>query len=70
MGVESVSVAETLSHADTLEVSGNFLIGVQLPALEYMEGKKHTSYRNYSTKVYKQNLVQHLNYSERLHQLK
>ena len=53
--VESVSVAETLSHADTLEVSCHSPTKALLPALESMESKRHTSYRSYSTNVYRQN---------------
>ena len=44
MGVESVSVAEALSHADTLEISCHspIITRVLLPALESMESKRHT----------------------------
>ena len=38
-GVESVSVAEALSHADTLEISCHSHTRVVLPALESMESK-------------------------------
>ena len=55
MGVESVSVMEVLSHADTLEISSNSPTRVLLPALESMESKRHTSYWSYSTNVYIQN---------------
>ena len=55
MGVESVSVAGVLSHADTLEISCHSPTRVLLPALEFMESKRHTSYRSYSTNVYIQN---------------
>ena len=55
MSVESVSVAEALSHADTLEISWHSPTRELLPALESMERKRHTSYRNYSTNVYIQN---------------
>ena len=55
MGVESVSVEEALSHADTLEISCHFPTRVLLPGLESMESKRHTSYRSYSTNVYIQN---------------
>ena len=51
MSVESVSVTEALSHADTLEISHS-RTRVVLPALESMESKKDTSY---STNVYIQN---------------
>ena len=47
MGVESVSVAEALSHADTFEISCHSPTRVLLPALESLEGKRHTSYRSY-----------------------
>ena len=50
-----VSVAGTLSHADTLEVSRHSLTKVLLPALESMEIKRHTRYRSYSPNVYIQN---------------
>ena len=52
MGVESVSVAEALVHAGTLEISCHYPTRVLLPALESMESKRHTSYRSYSTNVY------------------
>ena len=55
MGVESVSVVGTLSHADTLESSFHSPTRVLLPALESMKSKRHTSYRSYSTNVYLQN---------------
>ena len=55
MGVESVSVAEALCHAVTLEISCHSPTRVLLPALEFMESKRHTSYRSYSTNVYIQN---------------
>ena len=71
MGVESVSVTTALSHADTLEISCHSVTRVLLPALESMESKRHTSYLSYSTNVYIQNYeVQHLNYWERLYELK
>ena len=44
MGVESGSVSEALSHADTLEISCHSPTRVLLPALESMESKRHTSY--------------------------
>ena len=46
MSVESVSVAEALSHADTLEISCHFHTSVLLPALESMKRKKNTSNRS------------------------
>ena len=71
MGVESVSVAEALSHADTLEISCHYPPRVLFSALEPMESKRDTSYRSYSTNVYIQiTEAQHLNYWERLHELK
>ena len=39
MGVESVSVAAALSHADTLEISCHSNTRVLLPALESMGAK-------------------------------
>ena len=54
-GVESVSVAEARSHADTLEISCHSPTRILLPALESMEIKRHTSCRSYSTNVYIQN---------------
>ena len=42
MSVESVSVAEALSHADTLEISCHSPARVLLTALESMESKSHT----------------------------
>ena len=68
MGVESVSVAEALSQADTLEISCHSPTRVLLPALESMESKRHTSYRSCSTNIYIQNHGR--NYWERLHELK
>ena len=41
MGVETVSVAEALSHADTLEISCHSPTRVLLPTLESMESKRH-----------------------------
>ena len=55
MGVESVSVAKALSHADTLEISCHSPTRVLLPALESMGSKRHRSYLSYSTNVYIQN---------------
>ena len=55
VGVESVSVAVALSHADTLEISCHSPTRVLLPALESMKSKRHTNYRSYSTNVYIQN---------------
>ena len=52
MGVESVSVAEALSHADTLEISCHSPTRVLLLGLESMESKRHTSDRSYSKRVY------------------
>ena len=71
MGVESVSVAAALSHADTLEIPCHSITRVLLPALESMESRRHTSCRRYIQRMftYKINEVQHLNYWERLHEL-
>ena len=55
MGVESVSVAEALSHADTLEISCHSHTRVLLPAPESIENKRDTSYRSCSANVYIQN---------------
>ena len=55
MGAKSVSVAEALSHADTLEIPCHSPTRVLLPALETMESERHTSYRSYSTNVNIQN---------------
>ena len=71
MGVESVSVAVGLSHADTPEISYHSSTRVLLPALESMESKIHTSIEAIQlTFTYKITEVQHLNYWERLHELK
>ena len=72
MGVESVSVEEVLSHADTLEISGHSPTRVLLPALESMESKrkKQAIEAIQQTFTYKITEVQHLNYWERLHELK
>ena len=51
MGVESVSVARALYHADTLEISCHSPTKVLLPALEPMESKRHTSYQSYSIAI-------------------
>ena len=59
MGVESVSVAEALSHADTLEISCHSPTRALLPDLESMESKRHTSYRSYSTNVYIQKRIKY-----------
>ena len=55
MGVESVSVAEALSHTDTLEIYFDSPTRVLLLALESIKIKWHTSYWSYSTNVYIQN---------------
>ena len=55
MGVERSSAAAALSHAGTLEISCHSPTIVLLPALEYMESKRHASYRSYSTNVDIQN---------------
>ena len=41
MGVESASVVEALSHADTLQISCHSSTRTLLPALETMKGKRH-----------------------------
>ena len=43
MGVESVSVTEARSHAETLDISYHSPTRVLLPAVESMESKRHTS---------------------------
>ena len=43
MGVESVSVAEALYYADTLEIPCHSPTRVLLPALESLESKRYTS---------------------------
>ena len=70
MCIESVSVAEGLSHADTLEISCHSPTRVLLPALESTEIKRHTSSRSNSTNISIQNQERHLTYWERLHELK
>ena len=72
MGVESVSVARVLSHADTLEISCHSTIlecccqlwnswkAKDIQAIEAIQRKS----------IYKITEVQHLNYWERLHELK
>ena len=55
MGVEGVSVAEALSHADTIEISCHSPIRVLLPDLESIKSNRHTSYRSYSTNADVQN---------------
>ena len=52
MGDESVSVAEVLSQADTLEISYHFPTRVLQLALESMESENHTSYQSNSTNIY------------------
>ena len=73
MGAESVSVARALSHAATLEISCHSPTRVLLPALESMESKRYTLQAIEAiqrTFTYKITEVQHLNYWERLHELK
>ena len=72
MGVESVSVAAALSHADTLEISCHSPTRVLLPALESMESRRPTIYRIAIQRTFtiKITEVQHLNYWKRLHELK
>ena len=71
MSVENASVAEALSHADTLKIPCHSPTRVLLPALESMVSKRHTSYRSCSTNVYIQNHQSTaINYSERRLELK
>ena len=71
MGVESVSFAEAVSHADTLEISCHSPTRVLLPALESMESKRHQAIEAIQqTFTYKITEVHHLNYWERLQELK
>ena len=71
MGVESVSVAEVLSHADTPEISCHFPTRVLLPALEPLKAKNIQAIEAMQrTFTYKITEEQHLNYWERLHELK
>ena len=71
MGVESVSVAAALSHADTLEISCHSPTRVLLPALESMESKRKQAIEGIQrTFTYEITEVPHLNYWERLHELK
>ena len=70
MGVESVSVAVAISHADTLEISCRSPTRVLLPALESMERKNLQAIEAIQRAfTYKITEVQHLNYCERLHEL-
>ena len=48
MGVEGVSVAEALSHADTLEISYHLLM-VMLKLLNLFNKRLHTKSLKYST---------------------
>ena len=75
MGVESVSVAEGLSHADTLEISCHSLLeyccklwnlwtAKDKRAIEYIQAVCKRTF------TYKITEEQHLNYWERLHELK
>ena len=62
MGVESVSVAEALSHAETLEISWHSTTRVLLPALESIERKDLQAIKAIQrTFTYKITEVQHLN---------
>ena len=73
MGVEGVSVAEALSHADTLEIPRLSPTRVLLPALESVESKERDIQAIEAfqlTFTYKITEEQHLNYWERLHELK
>ena len=65
------SSREGLFHADTLEVSCNSIIRVMLPALEFMDDIRYSSYRNNWTNVCINNFWNTaLNFWERLHKLK
>ena len=66
MGVESVSVAAALSHADTLEISCYTPTRVLLPLSSGIHGKYNTC----AYKISKLCEAQHVNYWERLHELK
>ena len=69
--VLSVSVAEALSHADTLEIFCHSPTKVLLSAQESMESKDIQAIEAIQrTFTYKITEVQHLNYRERLHELK
>ena len=71
MSVESVSVAKTLSHADTLEIYCHSPTRVLLPALESTKAKDIQAIEAIQrTFTYKITEVQHLNYWERLHDIK
>ena len=59
MVVESVSVAEALSHADTLEISCHSLTRVLLLALESMESKTYKLSKLFNERLY----TKSLNYS-------
>ena len=71
VGVESVSVAEALSHAVTLEIYCHSPTRVLLPALDPWKAKDiqaiEAIQRTFSYKITE---VQHLNYWKRLHELK
>ena len=70
MGVESVSVVAALSHTDTLEIY-NFPTIALLPALESIERKDIQAIESLQqTFTYNIAGVQHLNYWDRLHELK
>ena len=72
MGVESVSVTEALSHADTLEISCHSTTRVLVPAQESIWTAKDIQAIEaiQQTFTYKITEVQHLNYWEILHELK
>ena len=71
MGVGSVSVAEALSLADTLQISCHSPTRVLLSALESMESKRLQAIEAIQrTITYKITEVQYLNYWEKLYELK
>ena len=67
-----IKSVEALSHADTLEISCHSPTIVLLPTLESMDSKRHIQAFKaiQRTFIYKITEVQHLNYLERLHELK
>ena len=74
MDVESVSVAEALSHADTLEISCHSPTRVLLPAWNPWKAEDKDIAKDIEaiqqTFTYKITEVLQLNYCERLHELK
>ena len=71
MGVESVTVEEALSHADTLDISCHALLEYCCQPFNPRKAKdKQVIEAIQRTFTYKIIEVQHLNYRERLHELK